>query len=268
MKKLKYLTVALLAVLIASCGGSKDGKSVTLTVETELGELSNYMSVTDTEVTIVMNEKGSVAASLGFNVTKAVASNFSYSFDVEVLDKNHIKIADLTDLKIEEKYDSDNGDLRYTLLNGTTRAEMDGYVSDSDWDKISSEGVYVRIKPDYDSAKYATYKGGSIVESSDESSSEVDETADADETTDVSEANSGDNSYDEMLDSYEEFVDQYIKLMKKAKQGDMSATTEYMDYLQKAQELGEKMANAKGDLTAKQLARYTKIMAKMAKAAQ
>ena len=74
--------------------------------------------------------------------------------------------------------------------------------------------------------------------------------------------------FDAVLESYEEYVDQYIALMKKAAKGDMDALSEYPALMEKAQELGEKMENAKGDMSASQLAKYQKITMKMAEAAQ
>lgn len=74
--------------------------------------------------------------------------------------------------------------------------------------------------------------------------------------------------FDAVLESYEEYVDQYISYMKKAANGDMEALSEYPALMEKAQELGEKMEKAKGDLSASQLAKYQKITMKMAEAAQ
>ena len=74
--------------------------------------------------------------------------------------------------------------------------------------------------------------------------------------------------WDSMLDSYEQYVNKYIALMKKASNGDVTAITEYAGFLQKAQELSDKMENAQGDMSASQWARYMKITKKMTKAAQ
>ena len=71
---------------------------------------------------------------------------------------------------------------------------------------------------------------------------------------------------DELLDKYEEYYDTYISLMKKAKNGDMSAVVEYGKYLKKSQELSKKIEQAKGDLTTSQLARFQKIQMKLMKA--
>ena len=276
MKAIKFLAVAFLTLLVAACSGSKneDENSVTLSVEAELGTLANYMSVSDTEVTVTLSEetkkdetKKVIAASLAFDVKKSVASDHSFEFDVEVLDKNHIKIAKLPDFSLESNYDYDNGDLSKTLSAGNVRAQMRRArdVSDwnkekqEEWDKIRTEGVYIVIKPSYSNAEYAEYKGGSTVDSdSDESSTDE---ADVDE----SESEDGTEDWDALLDSYEDFVDEYIALMKKAQQGDMSAVSEYGTYMEKAQELGDKMSKAQGQMSAAQWARYSKILQKMTK---
>lgn len=75
------------------------------------------------------------------------------------------------------------------------------------------------------------------------------------------------NDWDNVLDEYEEFVDSYIKLLKKSQSGDMNAINEYASYMEKANSLSEKLAEANDDLTPSQLARYQKITMKMAQAA-
>lgn len=68
---------------------------------------------------------------------------------------------------------------------------------------------------------------------------------------------------DDMLDSYEDYVDQYIDYMKKVNKGDMSAMADAPALMEKAQEWGSKMENSKGDMTARQISRMTEIMNKM-----
>lgn len=84
----------------------------------------------------------------------------------------------------------------------------------------------------------------------------------------TSTASSGSEDWDALLSSYEQYVDQYIKLMKKASNGDASAMTEYASFLEKAQEVSNKMSGAKGSMSASQWAKYMKITNKMASAAQ
>ena len=75
------------------------------------------------------------------------------------------------------------------------------------------------------------------------------------------------SDWDAILDEYESFVDKYIALLKKANTGDMSALTEYMSYMEKAQALAEKLDDADDDMSSAQMNRYMKIAQKMATAA-
>lgn len=75
------------------------------------------------------------------------------------------------------------------------------------------------------------------------------------------------NDWDDLLDEYEEYVDQYIKTLKKAMEGDMSALSEYAALAEKAQKLANKIEKAKGEMSTSQLQRYAKITQKMASAA-
>ena len=77
----------------------------------------------------------------------------------------------------------------------------------------------------------------------------------------------GNNNIDEYLKSYEEYVDQYIKLMKKAKDGDVSAMTEHAEYMEKATDLSEKMEKAESEMSSAQMAKFLKIQAKLTQAA-
>lgn len=77
------------------------------------------------------------------------------------------------------------------------------------------------------------------------------------------------SEWDEVLDDYEKYIDQYIKLYKKATAGDMSAMTEYASMLEKAESLENKLKKAKnGTLTASQISRMAKIQNKMISAIQ
>jgi hypothetical protein len=71
-----------------------------------------------------------------------------------------------------------------------------------------------------------------------------------------------------LLSSYEEYVDEYISFAKKAAKGDVRAIAKYPSLLKKAKALEEDLDEAKGDLSASQLARYNKISMKMLKAAE
>lgn len=91
---------------------------------------------------------------------------------------------------------------------------------------------------------------------------------DMEEVTDepAEEVSSSSADWDDVLDSYENYVDKYITLAKKVQAGDMSAMAEYTSLMEEAQELGERLDGAKGEMSASQMARYNKITMKMATA--
>lgn len=81
-------------------------------------------------------------------------------------------------------------------------------------------------------------------------------------------SSTGSAEWDEILDTYEQYINKYVSLMKKAAKGDLTALAEYPALMQKAQKLGTKLENAKSDLSASQLSRYITISAKMLEAIQ
>lgn len=90
---------------------------------------------------------------------------------------------------------------------------------------------------------------------------------DSDEDDDELASSKNSTNWDKVLDEYESYVNQYIVLMKKAQNGDMSAINEYAEMLEKAESFADKLENADDAMTPAQMARYTKITAKMTQAA-
>ncbi len=74
---------------------------------------------------------------------------------------------------------------------------------------------------------------------------------------------SGGNKVDAMLDSYEEYVTEYVSYMKKASNGDMSALSKYPELLEKSQDLSTKIKDCKEEMTNEQWSRFNEISAKM-----
>ena len=283
MKIFNYFVAVILTICMVSCGEKVNLNEVTLKVEADLDELGNYLNVVDKEVTIKKADaekdgKSGFAfkSSICVNVLKAVATDYSFCFDVKVLDKDHIEIGDinLPDYDIERsKFNWDNN-YSDVLTAGKKYAVMDDFVSKDDWEaenqenweKICKEGVYLIIKPNYDSAEYVAYSGSS----SDETGIEVEEEEESgvsEDGDDEVSSSSDSEDWDALLDSYEKFVDKYISYMKKAASGDLSAISEYTSLMEKAEEIGDKLDKAGDDLSTSQMARYMKINEKMTKAA-
>lgn len=282
MKVLKYFLMVVLTVCLTSCGSKGDENSVTLKVEAELGPLADYIEVADQEVVVKMSDEKEdsvdykvIQSSLALEVIESVATKYSSNFDfeVEVLDKDHVEIVTLPNYEIEPNYDRDNGKLKYVIYAGSVRAQMKNRAKVAEftpedqekWNKILKEGVYIVIKPRSSNQEYEEYKGkSSNTEVIDSSSSTITE----DEDESISSSSTGSADWDSMLDSYEQYVNKYIALMKKASNGDMTTMAEYAGLMQKAQELSDKISGAQGDMSASQWARYMKITTKMTTAAQ
>ncbi len=81
---------------------------------------------------------------------------------------------------------------------------------------------------------------------------------------------SNSNDYDKMLNDYENYVDQYLILYKKAMNGDQTAMMEYPELISKAEALEHSMKEAEksGSLSGQQLKRMNDISFKMLGAMQ
>lgn len=79
---------------------------------------------------------------------------------------------------------------------------------------------------------------------------------------------SGPEDWDAVLDSYERYVNKYVSYVKRAANGDATALVEYPSLMNQAQEFGNKLENAKGELSVSQLARWERINAKYLEAMQ
>jgi len=104
----------------------------------------------------------------------------------------------------------------------------------------------------------------SVDEELNNDSEEVENTVE-EETKLSSRLTKGSENWDALLKSYEDYIDNYIKLMKKAKGGDLTAMASYAEYMQKAMDLQEKIEEAKGDLSVSQAAQFVKLQSKMLK---
>lgn len=250
--------MACFAIALTSCGGKTDSNSVTLNVESDFGALSDYVTISESEITLKLVENA-IQGSVGVNVTKAFEGQYSWDleFEVEVLDENHISIAKL------RKIAFDHPVLENVVNVGNKHLEITNNAEDV-WEKIKNEGKYISIKFDRSSEEIMPYSGSTSDSSSDDDDSSY---SDSDDSDDDSYSSSGSQDWDALLDSYEEYVDKYISYVKKAAKGDMSALSEYPALMEKAQEFSEKMQNAQGDMSSSQWSRYMRITNKMTQAA-
>lgn len=275
MKKLYlYLSIAIMAVCLASCGGKKDSESeeenkepIVLTPETThiKGDLGDYFEVVDKEYTVT-NDWGDMVSievkrtdvDYSFNLkgvepfgTFGQSVKANAGFGIEILDENGNVIDKVaaTASGLGAMYDSEDMKEALKLKAGETGT--------------------VRWKFSFDSEKKPVkFRLTSAYETADSSSSSSYDDDDDDSDSYSSSSSSGSQDWDALLDSYEQYVDKYISYMKKAAKGDMTALSEYPALMEKAQEFNSELQGAKGDMSASQWARYIKITNKMTKAAQ
>lgn len=190
MKKVFYVMSIFMLTLMASCGDKQAANSVTLQVEPQIGDLAQFITLADSEATISLSdekEEGKdikrILSSLALNVDKPVASNYSFGFDVMVLDANHNEITTLPSYSINSNYDMSNGSYSHILPVGPVRAQMNRTEDAEDWNeeaqqmwaKVRKEGKYLVIKPDNSFAKFVAYNSSDANSSSSDDSSESDE---------------------------------------------------------------------------------------------
>lgn len=223
-----------------------------LTVKNGKGESVTYREATIEEaiqgewlyvsaITFKKNGKGE-RLSLSWN-DSFVRDNFSYK-----IDKNQITLKDKYNTKIY-KYNSP-WDLRE--------------IHDETFGKVNWKYERQREKGKPEALNFL-FDGN--VKNSEEQKTQVSySTSSNNGTAGASNQKSG-NDWDSILDDYEEYFDQYVKLFKKAQNGDINALTEYTKMLEKAQSIGSKLEQAKGDLTPAQSARFLKIQQKLLNAA-
>lgn len=265
MKVLKYFLMVVLTVCLASCGGknssgSKESFDVTVDNTTIGGKLSQYFSLEDKTYKYQKVEEGEWGydeITVELKCIEPLPENLIAYIGVEVLDENGTVIS---------AGGADYGSFHdYEVLRQATP----GQVVTIKIINRENVGENTPAKIRLSSIVEEEEEPSEIISSSEDSVStsvSSDDSSDDDES--LSSSSTGSKDWDSMLDSYEEYVDKYIALAKKAAKGDMSAMAEYVGLMQKAQEMSDKMDGAKSDMSVSQWARYSKITTKLAKAAQ
>ena len=277
-----FIVMCLVSLLsFTSCNNTKDGKVKLDVTNAEVeGDNNDIVSIEDGNYTLVGTVKGDMGQELYIQVkvrlknpVKKSAEEISFvtgNVNLEIIDEN-----DMSMIKLPLK---ENEEFKKFITEGkeddTKEFKFSYVMNDKDqYAQIMKEAKSVKLVDlslyNYENTDMIADEGSASYDEDIDNSSDIDNSDDNDETTDDDSSfdeTSEDNNLDELLDKYEEYYDTYISLMKKAKNGDMSAVVEYGKYLKKSQELSKKIEQAKGDLTTSQLARFQKIQMKLMKA--
>lgn len=277
-----FIVMCLVSLLsFTSCNNAKDGKVKLDVTNAEVeGDNNDIVSIEDGNYTLVGTVKGDMGQELYIQVkvrlknpVKKSAEEISFvtgNVNLEIIDEN-----DMSMIKLPLK---ENEEFKKFITEGkeddTKEFKFSYVMNDKDqYAQIMKEAKSVKLVDlslyNYENTDMIADEGSASYDEDIDNSSDIDNSDDNDETSDDDSSfdeTSEDNNLDELLDKYEEYYDTYISLMKKAKNGDMSAVVEYGKYLKKSQELSKKIEQAKGDLTTSQLARFQKIQMKLMKA--
>jgi hypothetical protein len=294
MKNFSYL-YTILMVLLASCSSGGGPKEITPTsTEFTSGELAKYIEVVDQPSKLTFAEQDGVIATQyiqlkvtlrmskdGFKNVDAHDINFTGLLSVAIInlvDENGIDVKDLSIkdedlLKLKKLLTGSEGDTEEIVFEGEYHNPDDApewfkqakqftpYLTGDVSVKSSSEIGIIDVPTEVSDVEDVMEQVSTVMEDV------VEIMEDVEEGTNNS-ISSGSEDWDSLLDTYESYVDKYISYMKKAANGDMSALSEYPALMEKAQELSEKIDNAKDDMSSSQLKRYMEITMKMTNAVQ
>ena len=294
MKNFSYL-YTILMVLLASCSSGVGPKEITPTsTEFTSGELAKYIEVVDQPSKLTFAEQDGFIATQyiqlkvtlrmskdGFKNVDAHDINFTGLLSVAIInlvDENGIDVQDLSIkdedlLKLKKLLTGSEGDTEEIVFEGEYHNPDDApewfkqakqftpyLIGDVSVESSSEIGI-IDVPTEVSDVEDVMEQVSTVMEDV------VEIMEDVEEGTNNS-ISSGSEDWDSLLDTYESYVDKYISYMKKAANGDMSALSEYPALMEKAQELSEKIENAKDDMSSSQLKRYMNITMKTTNAVQ
>lgn len=273
MNKIKLFGIALMAVtFLASCGGGGGSKDEKVNVQIKpsktkvKGKLSEFLEVVDGTYKISKGD-GSFGGDYQILVKVKSIGTTAEQFDeihgsnkgnsggmtLAILDETGLPIGGLDKFKLHY---GEKDKVIYLLENQDEEDFLKFTVNISYGTEIYEDGLPNNIN---------SFEVGSEVTDYEPSASN-DNYSSSNESYSSKKTVSNED-WDKVLKSYESYIDQYIKLMKKAANGDASAMTEYASMMEKATDLSEKMNNAGDDLSASQMTKFMKLQTKLANAA-
>lgn len=270
MRKLVFVILSAMTLFITSCGKEEPIEKMIPAANVEIvGDDADAISVTgDVKVFMVPSD----AYDDCWKMKVLVPLKNNEKLNSSGIDRLKLDVKDANYSILDHNYDgmvAEDNSIVLTMVKseeGTTKNVVfkPEYYGSENYKKIvdyvnRTENITIELKlyyPKEDSYSYSSSSSSfspSYASSSSSSSS--------------SKKSSGSTNWDKLLDDYEAFVDKYIELYKKAMKGDNSAMTTYVEYLEKAENLADRLDDADDDMTTAQLTRYMKITNKMSEAA-
>ena len=243
MKRLiKFSVLVVLITTICISCGSKITEVTVKNKSTDInGYLNGYLEVVDGSYTISMVENNLIL-NVKLKVVKQLEESELYEISAELLDESDMPLSGLgTFLASYMNFSDDIVKINDALKEGTGEITVKLIYSGGDDNSKESEAL-----------KIASEKAKSFSINSKTKDDVI-----------ISENNNGDKNWEKILTDYESYTNQCIKLLKKANSGDVSAMTEYLEVLQKAQDIQESFLEAEDAITTGQMERFMKIQQKL-----
>lgn len=242
MKRLiKFSVLVVLITTICISCGSKITEVTVKNKSTDInGYLNGYLEVVDGSYKISMVENNLIL-NVKLKVVKQLEESELYEISAELLDESDMPLSGLgTFLASYMNFSDDIDKINDALKEGTGEIMVKLIYSVGEDNSKESEALKIA------SDKAKSFSINSKIK---------------DDVT-ISE-NNGDKNWEKILTDYESYTNQCIKLLKKANSGDVSAMTEYLEVLQKAQDIQESFLEAEDDITTAQMERFIKIQKKL-----
>lgn len=275
MKNLLSLSLILIAIIFTSCGDSKIEPANPAFTYKEYQTSYPYEHNLKLDGCFEIQSIGAIVndrpgmqenAEIVFTINIKMIKNFAHKpflgeyysasgkdISIQYLDKDNNVVGEISPFFVKHNiFDLSKGQTGSVTGTITTTKE--------DAKELLSKIKYVRvvnISAFYeDEAEKESYENGKEKENEEYETSTSNDVQDSDMA-------SGSTDWDAVLDSYEKYVDKYIRLLKKAEKGDMDALAEYPQLFEQAQEYMERLSNAQGELSSAQLSRYMRITNKI-----
>lgn len=247
----KIFSCAAFVCLLCACSGIPKEREVTVSNVDISGFINSYVKVVDGTYKFTTDgDKASISVKLELTDKPDVEYHAAGSIKLNALD--------------ETGNIFDTGTFNFSI-NSTELAKIRDLLTCNVGDTKTVSFTWNYVDEEIGKEIFTKATSFEIIDESFKTGAES--TYSYDSTTSVSDNASDSEDWDKALDDYEAYVDSYIKLLKKAQAGDLSAMSEYPTCLEKAEAFGKKFDNAKGSMSTKQIKRYTDITMKITTAA-
>lgn len=278
MKALKYLISAVLISVLPSCSSSNsyEPKEISPTsTEFTSGELAKLIEIVDEPCLLSYAEQDGAIATQ-FIKLKVKLKLIKESPELQKIDAHDIDFTSLLSVAVINLVDQNETKVQDLNVKSEDMLKLKKLLQSKEGteETITFEGEFHNSNdaPKWfkDAAAFTPYLAADITIDNDATlSSDSNSNEDVADNETVDESSSIDSEdWDALLTTYEQYVNKYISLIKKAANGDMDALSEYPSFMEKAEELSNKMENAQGEMSPSQWGRYNKITMKMMQAAQ